>query len=205
MLLLHDCVEAPMPPSTYKKRPANKVPILRYVGTSLAVAIGVGAVTTFQFIDSVQKQRSKEQKQQEQLLAQQRQADLQYAKEQERIKRLRLSLSSKPIVIPSIPTAPDKKASSAQQSQDKDRLEVEFYVTKCAEALRLGLKDPDSLKILSAYAGPGGTMPDGQPYTKSVIITYTATNSYGGRVKEFQICNFSGSSLIFEHSLGSSR
>jgi hypothetical protein len=64
----------------------------------------------------------------------------------------------------------DKKRAAEQASANANRLSA------CETVLKATLKDPDSLKIIDRdYA--------------NVTITYSATNSFGGRIKNVIDCN----------------
>ena len=54
----------------------------------------------------------------------------------------------------------------------------------CISFLRAGLKDPNSMRIIDGSYGARGDR-------KIVVnLTYTATNSFGGRVKEQNSCTY---------------
>ena len=75
-------------------------------------------------------------------------------------------------------------ASKAEAKQAKiDRIVNNGLIKRCEGDLKLTLKDPDSYKRVSAHVLPWGN-------EKSVTISYSATNSYGGRVRNQEICRY---------------
>ncbi|WP_186500348.1 hypothetical protein [Synechococcus sp. A15-60] len=66
-------------------------------------------------------------------------------------------------------------------TRDTDEL-----VAKCKEEVRQQLKDPNSMVILSV-----GTKEGDEDYYKHMVeVQYTATNSYGGRIRNGRGCVF---------------
>lgn len=67
-----------------------------------------------------------------------------------------------------------------------------------SEDIRPRLKDPQSLRVLnrnSVNAKAVGTYEEGS-YTEFAYITYTATNSFGGRIKSTRNCAFIDGTLV---------
>ena len=66
-----------------------------------------------------------------------------------------------------------------------------------SEDLRPRLKDPQSLRVLDKDHHSVFNDPERKPgdYTDFIYITYTATNGFGGRVKNTRMCGFMGNDL----------
>ena len=76
-----------------------------------------------------------------------------------------------------------RSSSDLKKLENFDSIETK-QLTACVADLKLGLKDPDSLKVINTKAFMAN---DGSHCLK---VYYTATNSYGGRVKNEAICGF---------------
>jgi len=74
--------------------------------------------------------------------------------------------------------------------EDKERELEKRIETSALSALRSQLKDPKSLEVLSCRVS--ARIDDDGKYTANVLISYTATNSFGGRIKDSFIKEYSG-------------
>lgn len=79
---------------------------------------------------------------------------------------------------------------ASQQAHD------EQHTQQCIAELKESLKDPESMYVRRAWSGR-----DKRDQEKTVVlIEYTATNSYGGRISGTGTCSFKDGKLIFKYS-----
>ena len=79
---------------------------------------------------------------------------------------------------------------AAKEQADKEAFQADVnkrvkkgLIKRCENELKWSLKDPDSYKRVSANVLDWGN-------EKSVTINYSATNSFGGRVRNQEICRY---------------
>ena len=71
----------------------------------------------------------------------------------------------------------DASVERAKNSSANNRKKIGILVT-CKRLIKENLKDPDSLKIINNL----------ETQIRTGIVEYTATNSFGGRVRESATC-----------------
>ena len=105
------------------------------------------------------------------------------------------------------PRAEEKAEEARKAAEEKELAQKVELVEICKNDLRVRLKDPQSLRVLSRGAKlfndvqppeyfSSGRLMWGE-YNASAKFDYTATNSYGGRVRSSRLCLFLDKDLIF--------
>ena len=107
--------------------------------------------------------------------------------------------------------AAEAEAEAARKAEEERRdRAIEGLLEICEDATRDRLKDPDSLRRLGnvyrakAYeeVQPAPRFSDGSTmwgnYDATLSFDYTATNSYGGRLRGESLCVFLNKSLIYQ-------
>ena len=100
--------------------------------------------------------------------------------------------------------AAEAKAEAERKAEEeREDLALEGLLEICEDGTRARLKDPDSLRrIGTRYRAKSykEVQPGGQfwgNYDASLSFEYTATNSYGGRIRDKAFCLFLNKRLIF--------
>ena len=90
--------------------------------------------------------------------------------------------------------------------KQKEKAKLQSLYGICRRRLKMRLKDPESYRELSAK---GRILPEMQPatydngrkvnepYDGAVTLSYTATNSYGGRIKNEFLCSFQDRRIVW--------
>lgn len=188
------------------------------IAASLAVVVGVGALY-FMVKDREQSQRMAEararieesnrrltQQEQQWALEKQRQ-QRESQKAQGRIAKLdpMPSISSpspgaNPLgrQVGSIQQKP--KANSGSETAVASQKEWSRLGEMCIAATARGLKDPESIRALQIKGRVAtGAANNGKIYDREILLNYTATNSYGGRIANTAICSFYDGVLVDEY------
>ena len=109
------------------------------------------------------------------------------------------------------PSAEEKAEAARKAAEEMEMAEKMQLIEICKDDLRDRLKDPESLRVLSygarlydeveppEYFSNGNVM--WGESDASAKFTYTATNSYGGRIKKTRLCIFFDKDIIYASSI----
>lgn len=176
---------------------AGRVPLLALIPA--LVVLPVGAVGFYLWNENTLREESHRQltRQAEAKVADEiRQAEKDAAIERERRERL---AREKP--IQPLPASVNEQTSAISMAPtdplDFEPVSWHRLVELCSASIASQLKDPESIKVLSAEGIEGkGKSIGGKVYDQRTRLRYTATNSYGGRVSDIALCYFYRGSFV---------